>query len=81
MSSDKMAPGTTPVMPANAAKLGVKPTNATTCPATAPVKGKVTKKRGNIYHVAKGPDYANVKPEICFKDTATAEKAGFRAPK
>ncbi|MBD2604702.1 hypothetical protein H6G81_09205 [Scytonema hofmannii FACHB-248] len=68
-------------IPPEAAKLGVKPTNATTCPNDALVKGKVTKKRGNIYHIAKSLDYDKVKPDICFKDTLTAEKAGFKAPK
>jgi hypothetical protein len=66
---------------ADAQKLGVKPTGATTCPSNAPIKGLSTKKRGNIYHVAKAPDYAKVKPEVCFKDAATAQKAGFSAPK
>jgi len=75
------SPQAKPTLSANAAKLGVKPTNETTCPTSDPVKGKVTKKRGDIYHVAKEPDYGKVKPDICFKDTATAEKAGFRAPK
>ncbi|XGV96164.1 MAG: hypothetical protein ACAF41_25935 [Leptolyngbya sp. BL-A-14] len=75
------APQTAATLSPTAETLGVKPTNETTCPKNAPVKGKVTKKRGNIYHVAKEPDFAKVKPEICFKDTATAEKAGFRAPK
>ncbi len=68
-------------IPAEAEKLGVKPTGETTCPGNAPVKGEVTKKRGNIYRVAKSLDYQKVKPDICFKDTATAEKAGFSAPK
>jgi hypothetical protein len=66
---------------AEAQKLGVKPENATTCPPNASVKGNVTKKRGELYFTTKFPDYKTVKPEICFKDTATAEKAGFRAPK
>jgi hypothetical protein len=64
-----------------AAQLGVKPTGTTTCPSDASVKGKITKKRGNIYHLAKTPDYDKTKPDICFKDKATAEKAGYRAPK
>lgn len=80
-SATSSTPQAAPTLSATASTLGVKPTDETTCPANAPVKGKVTKKRGNIYHVAKGPDYAKVKPEICFKDTATAEKAGFHAPK
>ncbi len=73
--------GTNAAIPAAAQKLGVKPQGETTCPSNAPIKGKVTQKRGNIYHTAKLPDYAKVKPDICFKDTATAEKAGFTAPK
>jgi len=68
-------------VPAAAQQLGVKPEGETTCPSDAPVKGKVTKKRGNIYHVPKTPNYDTTKPDICFKDKATAEKAGFRAPK
>ncbi len=66
---------------AAAQKLGTKPANATTCPNNAPIKGKVTKKRGDIYHAPKTSDYDKVKPDICFSDTATAQKAGFRAPK
>lgn len=73
--------GTNAAIPAEAQKLGVKPQGETTCPSNAPIKGKVTQKRGNIYHTSKLPDYAKVKPDICFKDTATAEKAGFTAPK
>lgn len=70
----------TPIL-AEAEKLGVKPQGKTTCPSGEPVKGKITKNRGNIYHIAKSPNYDQTKPDICFKDEATAEKAGFRAPK
>jgi hypothetical protein len=66
---------------AEAKKLGVTPQGATTCPGNALVKGVVTKKRGNIYHAPKSLDYEKVKPNICFADTATAEKAGFSIPK
>ncbi|MEH1926485.1 MAG: hypothetical protein V7K14_03900 [Nostoc sp.] len=66
---------------AAAQNLGVKPQNQTTCPSDALVKGKITKKRGNIYHLPKTLDYEKVKPDICFKDTNTAQLAGFRAPK
>ena len=66
---------------AEAQKLGVTPQGATTCPGNALVKGVVTKKRGNIYHAPKSLDYEKVKPNICFADTATAEKAGFSIPK
>ena len=60
-------------------KLGVLP-QGTTCAVADPVKGKITKKRGRIYHVPKSPNYDQVKADICFPDTATAEKAGYRAP-
>ena len=66
---------------AAAQKLGVKPQSETSCPSDALVKGKITNKRGNIYHIPKSPDYEKVKPDICFKDPATAQQAGFRAPK
>ncbi len=75
------APVAKPVIPAETMKLGMKPKDATNCPPNALVKGTVTKKRGNIYQTAKSPDYAKVKPDICFKDAATAEKAGFKVPK
>ncbi|MGH8003080.1 MAG: hypothetical protein ACREPR_27525 [Brasilonema sp.] len=66
---------------AEAQKLGAKPEGETTCPSNAPVKGVVTKKRGNIYRAPKSPDFEKVKPSICFADVKTAEKAGFSAPK
>ncbi|MEH1898597.1 MAG: hypothetical protein V7K94_25475 [Nostoc sp.] len=66
---------------AAAQNLGVKPQNETTCPSDALVKGKITNKRGNIYHLPKTLDYEKVKPDICFKDPATAQLAGFRGPK
>jgi hypothetical protein len=75
------APVAKPVIPAATMKLGMKPKDATNCPPNALVKGTMTKKRGNIYQTTKSPDYAQVKPDICFKDTATAEKAGFKVPK
>lgn len=65
---------------AEAQKLGVKPTGKE-CPKDAAVKGNLNKKGDSIYHQAKDKGYAAVNPEICFKDVATAEKAGFRAPK
>jgi hypothetical protein len=70
---------TTKTIPDAAQKLGVAP-QGTACPKNAPVKGLVTAKRGNVYHGPKSPDYASKKPDICFKDQATAEKAGFKAP-
>ncbi len=54
----------------------------TTCPAGNPIKG-ITSKRlgGKIYVTDKSPDYGKTKPEKCFPDTASAEKAGYKAPK
>jgi hypothetical protein len=72
---------TKPTVSAEAQKLGVKPTGETTCPKDAPVKGLITKKHGNIYQTTKFPDYAKVKPKICFKDETTAQKAGYKALK
>lgn len=65
---------------AEAEKLGIKPTG-TDCPSSVPVKGNLNKKGNKIYHEAKESGYQQVKPEICFADVATAQKAGFRAPK
>lgn len=66
---------------AEARKLGVKPTG-TTCPANAPIKGNVNKKSNKkIYHEAKEAGYDKIKPELCFADTTTAQKAGFVARK
>ena len=80
-SSKKPASANKTAVLAAAQNLGVKPQNETTCPSDALVKGKITKKRGNIYHLPKTLDYEKVKPDICFKDPATAQLAGFRAPK
>ncbi|MBN3870305.1 hypothetical protein [Nostoc sp. JL33] len=80
-SSKKPASANKTAVLAAAQNLGVKPQNQTTCPSDAQVKGKITNKRGNIYHLPKTLDYEKVKPDICFKDPATAQKAGFRAPK
>lgn len=73
------SPGASSSSPAaTALNLGVKP-QGTNCPADAPIKGNISK-RGKIYHETKFPDYKRVKPEVCFKDAATAEKAGYRKP-
>lgn len=80
-SSNKPASAKKATVLAAAQNLGVKPQSETTCPTDALVKGKITKKRGNIYHIPKSLDYEKVKPDICFKDPATAQQAGFRAPK
>ncbi|WP_041566697.1 hypothetical protein [Nostoc punctiforme] len=80
-SSNKPASANKATVLAAAQNLGVKPQSETTCPSDAVVKGKITRKRGNIYHIPKSLDYEKVKPDICFKDPATAQQAGFRAPK
>lgn len=67
-------------LPAEAEKLGVKP-QGTNCPSNAPIKGNINNKGNKIYHEAKEANYKQVKPEICFTDAATAQKAGFRSPK
>lgn len=67
-------------LPAEAEKLGVKP-QGTNCPSNAPIKGNINNKGNKIYHEAKEANYKQVKPEICFADVATAQKAGFRSPK
>ncbi len=79
-SSNSGTATTKGTLTAEAKQLGVTPQGAT-CPKNAPVKGKLTAKRGNIYQTAKFPDYAKLTPDICFADVATAQKAGFKAPK
>lgn len=72
---------TSATLPPDIQKLGVKPTG-TDCPSSAPIKGNVRSKGGRkIYHEASSKGYKAVKPEICFKDVATAKQAGFDAPK
>ena len=79
-NSSKKSNSPSSTLSAEAEKLGVKPTG-TDCPSNAPVKGNLNKKGNKIYHEAKESGYKQVKPEICFADAATAQKAGFRAPK
>jgi hypothetical protein len=61
--------------------LGVLPTNETDCPKNAPVKGRISKKHGEVYHLAQSENYNSLKPDICFSTKENAEKAGFKAPK
>ena len=74
-------PATTSTPAANTANTtaGVPPTGID-CPSDAPVKGVDTAKRGKIYHTTSYPDYKQVKATICFKDVASAEKAGYKLP-
>jgi hypothetical protein len=62
-------------------KLGVLPTNETDCPKNAPIKGKIAKERGRIYHLSGTNNYDRVKPDVCFSTKENAEKAGFKTGK
>jgi hypothetical protein len=59
--------------------LGVLPTNETDCPKDASVKGKISKKRGEVYYLAQSKNYDRLKPDLCFSTKENAEKAGFKA--
>jgi ABC-type enterochelin transport system substrate-binding protein len=78
--SSKSSTSKSAALSADVKKLGVEP-KGTDCPSNAPIKGNLNNKGNKIYHQAKEANYQKVKPEICFADVATAEKAGFRAPK
>ena len=49
-----------------------------TCPATHPVKGKLT---SGIYHVAGGANYDRTKPDRCYVDEDAAKRDGLRRAK
>ena len=49
-----------------------------TCPATYPVKAKVT---SGIYHLPGGGNYDRTKPDRCYVDAEAAEADGLRAAK
>lgn len=72
-------PAATPAANTTTTTAGVQPTG-NDCPADAPIKGVDTAKRGKIYHNTTYPDYKQVKATICFKDVASAEKAGYKLP-
>lgn len=72
-------PAATPAANTTATTAGVPP-KGNDCPSDAPIKGVDTKKRGKIYHTTTYPDYKQVKATICFKDVASAEKAGYKLP-
>lgn len=59
-------------------KSGVKPTGSS-CPQQYPVKGNISTSK--IYHIPGSPYYAKTKPELCFNNYLSAEKAGFRVGK
>src|SRR5687767_12426453 len=48
------------------------------CPATHPVKGKLS---SGIYHVPGGQNYERTNADRCYVDTAAAEADGLRAAK
>jgi hypothetical protein len=64
-----------------AKKLGVIPENEANCPSDAQIKGKISKKHGNIYYLTQSNNYDKIKPDICFVGIENAEKAGFKASK
>lgn len=72
-------PAATPAANTTATTAGVPP-KGTDCPSDAPIKGVDTAKRGKIYHTTTYPDYKKVKATTCFKDVASAEKAGYKLP-
>ena len=72
-------PAVTPAANTTATTAGVPP-KGNDCPSDAAIKGVDSKKRGKIYHATTYPDYKKVKPTICFKDVASAEKAGYKLP-
>ncbi|MBE9227400.1 hypothetical protein IQ264_18390 [Phormidium sp. LEGE 05292] len=74
-----VTPAATPAANTTATTAGVSP-KGTDCPSDAPIKGVDTTKRGKIYHTTTYPDYKKVKATICFKDVASAEKAGYKLP-
>jgi len=49
--------------------------NGETCPATHPVKAKMSSK---IFHVPGGTNYDRTKPDRCYRDEAAAESDGLR---
>jgi hypothetical protein len=59
-------------------KMGIKPVGFT-CPDLYPVKGNISSSK--IYHLPNSPYYAKTKPELCFNNYLSAEKAGFRVGK
>ncbi|MDP8964205.1 MAG: hypothetical protein M3O33_09530 [Cyanobacteriota bacterium] len=78
-TTSKSSSSKSSALSAEAQKLGVKPTGSD-CPSNAPIKGNLNKGK-KLYHQTKDASYKGVKPEICFADAATAQKAGFSAPK
>jgi hypothetical protein len=55
----------------------VEPSNGS-CPATHPVKAKVT---SGIFHLPGSAHYDRTRPDRCYRDEAAAEADGLRAPK
>jgi hypothetical protein len=79
---DEAAPGVAekPKKPAAAKKKPapwVEPEDGT-CPASHPVKGKLSSK---IFHVPTGFNYPRTRPDRCYVDAAAAEADGLRPAK
>ena len=56
----------------------VEPDDAGDCPASHPVKGKLT---SGIYHVPGGLNYERTRADRCYLDAGAAESDGLRAAK
>ena len=56
----------------------VDPLDSGACPATHPVKAKLSSK---IFHVPGGLAYDRTTPDRCYRDAAAAEADGFRPSK
>jgi hypothetical protein len=71
LAGDKPAPA-----PAATAtdKAWVEP-NGDTCPATHPIKAKMS---SHIFHLPGGANYARTNPDRCYRDEAAAEADGLR---
>lgn len=60
---------------------GVPPSSKTSCPASHPIKGNLSRSGEKIYHLPTGAYYTRTHPEVCFRTPSEAQKAGFRASK
>ncbi|HEX6312098.1 MAG TPA: hypothetical protein VF152_10770 [Acidimicrobiia bacterium] len=67
-------PETEPEAEGGAAGAWVEPSGET-CPASHPVKGKLSSK---IFHVPGGQSYDRTHPDRCYRDAAAAEADGLR---
>jgi hypothetical protein len=62
----------------NNAQTWIEPNSDGTCPATHPVKAKLS---SGIFHVSGGLNYERTNPDRCYVDEAAAEADGLRPSK